>query len=407
MTDTDNKTGDFPPNALESCLPTIADEIAENFLKSYTMLQTIRKYAIRQGASPLLIAEAGTKGNGTSLQRIDPAGLSQEILNLLANFLTRPNMNPLLAEAIRGQDIDRIRQILTEKCRSSLADGARNPRFRAIRTVLSHTALENVLRYRPGRGLYSKSGEEWACYAFSDDEKLDVIRGPLEAENYGNWPLPPFVENIQRETAASEMTQKGLVLEAARFFWNEATQRYGLGMVLIFELQRYMENRFPSWLMSALLHDPVADLVSLYGTGDEETPWNNGGDIPATSILWDNTHYKRDLEDVPMHKTALRLAGNWLNELSAEQATIFCMMYHCEYGSTETARKLGLGSPQSVDYHYKSCIKQLKDYCTRQEGLSPPDVDPAFVRLFFAMLHDVCTGEILKGGCASTEGFGK
>ena len=371
MTDTNVKStaGGLLRNALERCLPKIADEMAENFLKSYAMHQTIRKYAIRQGASPLLITEAGTGGDGTSRQRIDPSGLSQEILSILANFLTSPNMTPLFAEAIRGQDIGRIRQILTEKCRSELADGARNPRFRAIRTILNNAALKNVLLYRPGRGLYSKSGEMWACYAFLDDEELDVIRDPLEAESYGNWPLPPFVENMQRETADTEVTQKALVLEAARFFWNEATRRHGPGMVPIFELQRYMENRFPSWLMTSLLHDPLADSASLYRAGDEETPYNDGGlgadsDVPATSGLWDNTRYQRDLEDVPMHKTAIHLAGNWLNELSAEQAAIFCMMYHCEYGLTETARKLGLASPQSVDYHYKSCIEQLKGYCT-------------------------------------------
>jgi hypothetical protein len=391
--------GGLSRDAWESCLPAIADKIAETFFKSQRMRQTIQKYAIRQGAFHILTENKEDQGHGT-----DRSGLSREIMSLLADFLTGEVMDLYLFEAIRDRDVSRIKRFFTEKCRSALADGARDPRFRALRTIVCNAASENLLNYRRGQGLYSKKGEEWACYAFSNDKELEVIRNQQDFENYGTWPLPPLMENFHQEEVDSKLTQKEVVLETARFFWNETVRRHGPGMVFLLELKRYMEKRFPPWLMTYFLPDPLADSATFDGPWDPKNDRRNtdpasDSNVPSTSALWVNGHDNPGMEDQNMHKTALDLATNWLIGLKEKKAAIFCMRYHCEYSLIKIAGKVGLGSPQLVSYHYEYCIQHLKDYCTRQEELSAPDEAPVLAELFFETLRDVCTKEILKGGC--------
>jgi|GEM_PF-5803807 len=404
MKDMNNNSvhGKLSRDAWQRWLPGIADEIAGTFCNSYIIRQTIQKYAIRTGASHILAADRDEERH-ILRYRIDRAGLSREIMSLLADFVSGEIAHLGLAEAIRNQDPGRIKILLREKCRSALEDGARNPRFRAIRNVVSNAAAEGLLNYRPARGLYGETGGNWACYAFSEDKELDILHNQEDTGNYENWPLPPLIENTKPEESGSQITQKKLVLEAAWFFWNETVQRHGPVMVPLLDLQSYMEKKFPPWIMTAFLPDPLSILTTHDSAWDPETEEGDyplfGHNIPSTSALWSVGEDEQAPEDAILRETALNLAENWLISLKDKDAMIFCMRYHCEYTLKKIAKKLNLPTEQHVDYHYNACIRKLKDFCTRQEGLSPPDEDPTLAKLLAEMLGEVCTQQILKGGC--------
>jgi len=281
------------------------------------------------------------------------------------------------------------------------------PRFRAIRSVLSDAALEGRVNYRSGHGLVSKSKTKWGCYAFSDDKDLEVVRSELNAESYADWSLPQLIQGMPLASTTSNMTQKKLVLETARFFWDETAKRYGPGMVHIFELQRYMEAKVPPWIMTSFLPDPATDSAAANRTaqvGDKDRLIEklDSSEKDESTGLPDFCHggpHEEALVDALDKDVAAGLAKNWLNELSLVRAEIFCMRYHCEYTLVKIAEKLTLSSHQYVHENYKACIHLLGNFCSRQEGLSSPDLDIAFARLFFGQLRDVCTNDVLKGGC--------
>jgi hypothetical protein len=424
-------------NFNQELLRLISDQISEMLLKNPASREMLRKYALRQkGAEHFISAfkRQSTESNGSNAgdlsdcgqstneaepghdglgyyAEIDPVAVSNEVFMFLVEFLERKDLSSTVADAACRSDIKQLQILLYQKCRSRFADGARNPRFRAIRTVLSDAGKAGTLTYKPGKQLYSgetgRETTEYGCFAFSVDENLPVLpASELDRESFGDWPYPQFImehdPNRDSSDSGIPFTQKQVILETARLFWNEISTRYEPCFVYISDLKRYMEMILPTWLIESLLPDPASPKMNVFISDLQGDPGSAYERASESRILDESTGIFSDPIEVEYDDAVNdghRLAREWFAGLKPEWAQVFCFMYYCEFALTDAARRTGLKSPQSADYHYRSAQKNLASFCSRQGGLSLPDYDPDLARLFLSSLGEICEEDVLEEGC--------
>lgn len=418
-------SGDRFGKLTEDVLKKIADDIAVALYKSSTSREVIRKYALRQEGADHILSGAGHNVDGESsrpgadhiksYRKINQTALSQEVLIILFKFIQQEELPVAVADAIRRNDVERLKRLFYNKCLSRFFDGARNPRYRAIREILSEENGAGSLRYYPGRGFFSGKSEErgtlreFGAYSFAGDTQLDYIEpDKMDKETFADWPVMPQLRGAEPQQDASRTNRKELVLAQARFFWQEVAQRYGNYNVRISDLKRYIEKTTPPWMLEAFLPDPVAaadyDISISPSDTEEDSPMRelSSGPIDEATGLRSGVsfdQYETPVEFLPLQDMANRFAAEWFGRLGTDRAIIFCLMFHCGHGPTEAAVRASLNSPQIADYHYKAAKKDLAHFCTLKEGLSEPDLDLETLRLFSETLETYCDRDVLREGC--------
>ncbi len=395
-----------PKPSLMDIPPSLPADLAKLLMARHE--NTLIKYGRRNPESNIF--DPGT-------ERLDGDALESEVLGLLHDILAR-GPSPAIVMALRDGDAGALRHVLLDRCRSHFSNGGRDPRYKAIRAVLSQAGREGKLLYRAGRGIFpsrTMSREENAqnaerfhhtSFAFGDEEHLEQIPvNLLSMESYGSWPLPTELDGSSGERPRR---QNVMVMIAASFFWEEVRRRHGPFWLPVAELQRYLQALLPPWYLDDMLPDPMGQRASdlpydpEYSEGGGErhdhTPSTQDDGLP----YYDRADYETPVEFLPMQRSATGLARKWIAELmglDAKQPVLFCLMFHCHEGTTETARILGFKSPQSADQAYKRIIRRMTTFCSRHDGLGELGLDRDMVRLFFSKLHILCDEQVLMEGC--------
>lgn len=400
-------------------LHALAQRVAGRLCARYS--QILMAYGRRVPEAEFLLWTRDKDNPGEShRERLNKKAVISEVLILVHQCLSG-KLPPDMAIALHEKNFEQLEHRLLSRCLSRFSEGARDPRFKAIRTVLHQASQEGKLLYRAGRGIFSprqprtSEGEStdqfyWTHFAYGDEEGLKrVPQGLLAQESYTDWPLAPALaggSGISTETRPQQ--QKALVLAAASFFWEEVKRRHGPFFLPVAELQRYIQATLPPWYVDAMLPDPARQNISNFPgqpPGDDEPdPWLNPtlasqGEDGLLTHAYDPALYEEPLESLPLQKTAERLALSWMDEIGLQRAVLFCLIFHCHYGATQTARILGLKNPQNADENYKQTIRRMKIFCSLQEGLADPDLDRDLVRLFMSKLHNLCEERVLENGC--------
>lgn len=378
--------------------PSLPAELAKLLMARYK--DTLIKYGRRNPESNIF--DPGT-------ERLDRDAVESEVYGILSRA-----PSPVMAKALRDGDAGVLQRFLQGRCLSHFRDGGRDPRYKAIRVVLFQAGREGKLHYRAGRGIFpsgnaprGESAEQFhhTSFAFGDEEHLEQIPvNLLSMESYGNWPLPPELDGSSGDRPRR---QNDMVMIAASFFWEQVRRRHGPYWLPVAELQRYLQAVLPPWYLNEMLPDPMALWVEPL-PHDPESDGDEGkrpDPMPPTPV--DYPPYGRP-DDEPLieferiHKTVIGLAQKWiaeLTELNAKQPVLFCLVFHCHKGTTETARILGFKSPQNADQAYNRISRRMKTFCSRHDGLGEPGLDRDLVMLFFQKLHILCAERILTEGC--------
>ncbi len=390
---TDDRLTHLPEEALHA----IANEIASILMGKESYGEMIQNYALRQGRDHLI------EGSQDSWS-INRKALIDEVVFFLFDILRKSDSTTKIAEAVRRKDTEQLKDRFYFKCISRFAEGARNPRFRAIRTILSDASKTGDLIYRPGRGNSTKGGDAFGSFSFSEDEGLPLLpSSELNKESFADWPYPEFLKTSPKEPEPlfkrKRLTQKSLVLALARLFWEEAANRYGPSFFYLSDLKRFIEHTLPRELLNLYLPDPADEAIittsmDYLNDGDQEKQ--------CASDMNVSTGLPSDMQPPVFEssrKAVERMVREWFASQKPVRALVFCLMYHCGYGTTKAAQNADLKSPQNADTNNKAALKSLRDFCSRQEGLSVSDLDPEVWKLFSKGLRDFCADNVLKGEC--------
>lgn len=408
----------MPCLSKEHILPLVNDVTGQLIARHASMLAS---YGRRNPDSQIVVWKTvfidGVRGVD---ERLNRDAVLSEVMVYVSELLAG-NIPAQIAKAMRNNNVEEFQILLLNKCRSYFSDRGRDPRFKAIRSILHKASVEGKLLYKPGKGMFGKARDQadeseragqsqWACFAFGTDPGLDIIpHDLLSRERYADWPLPPRVgvlpDDAEEETS---LTQKAMVLAAAGSFWEEVRRRHGAYWVFVRELQRYLQAVLPPWQLDALLPDPCglsAVHVPVYNDPDGNQPdWDSGetsvqGENSMLLAEYDRNTYQPAVDMLPMQDVAQKMAQDWFDELDDKRALLFCLMFHCQSGSTKAAKHLGYNSPQNADSAYKTITKHFMTFCSLREGVTKEDLDVELFSLFVARLHDCCEDNVLRGCC--------
>lgn len=366
----------LPCLSKEHILPLVKDVTGQLIARHASMLAS---YGRRNPDSQIVVWKTVfIDGDRRVDERLNRDAVLSEVMVYVSELLAG-NFPAQIAKAMRNNNAEEFQILLLNKCRSYFSDRGRDPRFKAIRSILHKAFVEGKLLYKPGKGMFGKARgqadesegvgqSQWACFAFGSDPGLDIMpQDLLSQERYADWPLPPRI-GVPPDDAEEEssLTQKAMVLAAAGSFWEEVRRRHGAYWVFVRELQRYLQAVLPPWQLDALLPDPCglsAVHAPVYNDPDGNQPdWDSGetsvqGENSMLLAEYDRNTYQPALDMLPMQDVARKMAQDWFDELGDKRALLFCLMFHCQSGSTKAAKHLGYNSPQNADSAYKTITK--------------------------------------------------
>jgi len=267
-------------------------------------------------------------------------------------------------ETLRAQGADRVALFIAGRYVNRLRDEVRTKRTDPHRAL--YRRVRQCLQSEPS--IRTKAERAGSFFALDEGDLPEADLARLTQNPYRDWP-PPSVEGGE----ASSLRHAALV-QAARFFWQEARTRLGRPCwVPVRELTRY--------LMCHLEVGPAPTKISLA----ERTPEEEAGPATDRDLPMEPTQ-EHELTAARLPELARTLTAGW----SGREKEAFYARYGREMSLAAVARELGYGGPSGVKYLLANLENRLADFCLLWPGLSPPDVDKTLWAAFVEEVVRAC-----------------
>lgn len=265
---------------------------------------------------------------------------------------SRENPRPLMLRMVQE-----FFHHLKDQARTSDLDPKR-ALYRRMRQVLHE---EPAIAYRATR--------EGAFYALDPDARWSASWQPPHGEPYGAWESPLAA------VALKDLHRRSALMELARFFWRQATERVGEAFFLpVRELVHFISCHYSGLSMREALPLPTGGTSR---DGDEHGGDDLASDRPAPDLSF-------------MESRIPALAEQLVSGWTWKQRLAFVLLQGEGAGLKEAAESLGYKSPSGVAYLYRSVCDSLRDFCLLWPGISPPDLDSRLFEAFVLEVVKVC-----------------
>jgi hypothetical protein len=312
-------------------------------------------------------ASSGLRRQFRHLHATQSAKLADEISAALNQVLANPPEK--LFESLRLQNEEGFRFIWQATAGNIVRDKFRDPQYRAIRESVAALHKNGLLWYRPG----SLIGGRHSCYAAGPNGGLPMFQGPALSEDaaFGAWNAPIIPETGKRND---------FVYAFAESLWAQATEKIPPPAYLpLRELQIFINSKIS------------ADKLTLYLPLREQLPQDVQLDTFALPSEDDprGQSLEVEIERSDPFSYANDCVATLKTMLSPIQMRIFCLRT-AELTLAETAKQVGLNSPQLVRHHYNKALAAVREFCSRQHGLADADADKTIRETFGRELHKYC-----------------
>lgn len=254
-----------------------------------------------------------------------------------------------LAEYLETKNWNGFRSTLTSRiinfCKDKRREEASSPFHFHYRRMSQALSADKGTRYT-----YSK--ETGAYYAVSEASTLPFLEeGILSADDFRGWPEPGF--------SLTELNSAKVRVAVSRTFWNRALVELDREHFLpVIDLVRYMDNAYNfSRLMRLEDRGPIDDDNQI-GLPNAERLHNWQPHDASNTLAGQQPVAEQNLLNQDLEKAAIRLAQSW----SSEMQISFYLHLVCELTLKETARRVGLNSPQAVSHHVKKVEASLREF---------------------------------------------